>query len=128
MRNFFALFSIGLGAACGALLRFWFGLKLNAFYPPIPLGTLTANILGGFLIGLFMGVTRNHALISENVRLAITTGFLGGLTTFSTFSAETVTLFSQQEYFLTIMIIICHLFGSLLATIAGFFVIRLLIS
>lgn len=84
----YAFASIGIGAALGAWLRWWFGLMMNSIFPTIPLGTLAANILGGFLIGLFMAVTRNHTFVPETTRLAITTGFLGGLTTFSTFSFE----------------------------------------
>lgn len=126
MANLITALWIGFGAAAGALMRWWFGLKLNAFFPTIPLGTLTANILGGFLIGMVMEITRTHAVIPENGRLAITTGFLGGLTTFSTFSAETVSLLSHQEYAWTLAIISAHLFGSILATISGIFVVKIL--
>lgn len=120
----YAFMSIGLGATLGAWLRWWFGLTMNSIFPTIPLGTLTANILGGFLMGLFMAITRNHAFIPETARLAIMTGFLGGLTTFSTFSAETVTLLSNQEYLWTAVIIIGHVFGSILATIFGIYVFK----
>lgn len=118
--------SIGLGAALGAWLRWWFGMTLNHIFPTMPLGTLTANILGGFGIGIFMAITRNHTYIPDIARLAITTGFFGGLTTFSTFSAETVTLISHQEYLWTAMMITAHLVGSILATIFGMYVIKFL--
>lgn len=121
-----AFVSIGVGAALGAWLRWWFGMTLNHIFPTIPLGTLAANIVGGFLIGIFMAVTRNHTFIPETARLAITTGFLGGLTTFSTFSAETVTLITHQEYLWTAMILIFHVGGSILATIFGIYVVKLL--
>jgi len=75
-----------------------------------------------------MAITRNHAFIPETVRLAITTGFLGGLTTFSTFSAETVTLIGHQEYLLTSLMIIAHVGGSILATILGIYTTKLIIS
>ncbi|MFZ4773641.1 MAG: fluoride efflux transporter CrcB [Chlamydiia bacterium] len=120
----YAFMSIGIGATLGAWLRWWFGLTMNSIFPTIPLGTLTANILGGFLMGLFMALTRNHAFIPETARLAIMTGFLGGLTTFSTFSAETVTLLSNQEYLWTAVIIIGHVVGSILATIFGIYVFK----
>jgi fluoride exporter len=126
--NFSAILSIGIGAALGALLRWWLGLKLNTVFPTIPLGTLSANIIGGFLIGIFMGMTKDHAYISENVRLAITTGFLGGLTTFSTFSAETVNLIAHREYFWSSFMVIGHVAGSILATICGIYTTKLFLS
>lgn len=122
-----AIISIGIAAAFGAWLRWWFGIILNPIFPTIPLGTLAANIVGGFLIGVFIAVTRNHTYIPETTRLAITTGFLGGLTTFSTFSGETVTLLSHQEYFWAGVIIIAHVGGSILATLFGFFLIKVLV-
>jgi|SRR3990172_8926803 len=124
----YAFVSIGIGAALGAWLRWWFGITLNHIFPTIPLGTLTANIVGGFLIGLIMAITRNHAYVSETARLAIITGFLGGLTTFSTFSAETVTLLSNQEYLWTAVIIIGHVAGSILATIFGIYTVKFFTS
>lgn len=122
----YAFISVGIGAALGAWLRWWFGMTLNHIFPTIPLGTLAANIVGGFCIGIFMAVTRNHTYIPEAARLAMTTGFLGGLTTFSTFSAETVTLLTHQEYSWTAMIITAHLGGSILATIFGMYVVKFL--
>ncbi len=89
--------AIGVAAACGAWLRWWFGLTLNSLFPTIPLGTLCANLLGGFLIGIFMTITRHHAFVPEVIRLAMITGFCGGLTTFSTFSAETVFILSEEQ-------------------------------
>ena len=78
-------------------------------------------------MGVFMALTRNHLFVSETSRLAIATGFLGGLTTFSTFSAETVTLISHQEYFWTTIMIIGHVGGSIMATILGIYVTKLFI-
>lgn len=121
-----ALLSIGIGAALGAWLRWWFGMRMNHLFPTLPLSTLTANLLGGFLIGMFIALTRNHAFIPEPARLAIATGFLGGLTTFSTFSAETVTLLTEQEFFWAAMIVLAHVAGSIFATLLGIYVMKLI--
>ena len=123
----YPFFSVGIGAALGAWLRWWLGLTMNSIFPAIPLGTLTANIIGGFLMGIFMAITKNHAFISETARLAIATGFLGGLTTFSTFSAETVTLASHQEYLWVAVSLISHVGGGVLATLLGIYTIKYLI-
>ena len=102
---------------------------MDSLFPTIPLGTLAANVLGGFLIGVIMAIImRHHGYIPEVVRLAIITGFLGGLTTFSTFSAETVNLIFHREYFWTFVIITSHVGGSIAATICGVIATRLFIS
>lgn len=119
---------IGVGAMLGAWLRWCLGLFLNHLFPTIPMGTLTANLIGGFLMGIFMALTRNHLFLPEVARLGIATGFLGGLTTFSTFSAETVILLSHHEYAWTVGIVSAHLVGSILATIAGIFSVKFFTS
>ena len=88
----YAFFAVGVGAALGAWLRWGFGLWFNPALPELPLGTLAANLVGGYLIGLAMAFFIHYPSLSPEWRLFIITGFLGGLTTFSTFSAETVTL------------------------------------
>jgi CrcB protein len=120
--------SISIAAAAGALIRWGLGISLNTLFPSLPLGTLAANLIGGFLMGIFMALSKDHAWIPEAARLAITTGFLGGLTTFSTFSAETVTLLSHQEYALSGLIIFAHVAGSILATIFGMYLIKLFVG
>jgi len=116
---FYALIAISLGASSGALLRWGFGLWLNPLLPQLPLGTLTANMLGGYLIGLAVAFFELHQGLSPEWRLLIITGFLGGLTTFSTFSAETVTLLMREQYAWGMAIISAHLGGSLLLTVLG---------
>jgi CrcB protein len=123
--NLVSFFSVGLGAFAGAVLRWFIGLALNPLLPTLPLGTLAANLAGGFVMGLAMGLFAHYEALPIAWRLALMTGFLGGLTTFSTFSGETVTLFLRQQYAWTLAIIGAHLFGSLLMTLAGIGLIRL---
>jgi fluoride exporter len=114
-----AFIAVGLGAAIGAWLRWGFGLWLNPALPELPLGTLSANLVGGYLIGLAVAFFMQHPGLSPEWRLLIITGFLGGLTTFSTFSAETVTLLARGQYAWSMAIIAAHLGGSLLMTVLG---------
>ena len=124
--GFYGFLSVGVGAASGAWLRWWLGMLLNPVFPTLPLGTLAANLLGSYLMGIAIQLLTQHAVLPPELRLAITTGFLGGLTTFSTFSAETVTLLLSQQYFWTLTIILSHVLGSLSMTIAGVFTMKLL--
>lgn len=120
--------AVGGGAAAGALLRWQFGLWFNAVFPTIPFGTLASNLLGGFVMGLCMEYFARNAALPPEFRLAATTGFLGGLTTFSTFSAETATLLLRRDYLWTGVEIGAHLVGSVLLTIAGIFCMRMLMG
>ncbi len=115
----YSFLAIGLGAAFGARMRWGLGLWLNPALPQLPLGTLTANLLGGYLIGLAIAFFMQHPGISPEWRLLVITGFLGGLTTFSTFSAETVTLLLRGQYMWGMGIIAAHMGGSLLMTVLG---------
>src|SRR5512134_49518 len=90
--------AVGIGAAIGAWLRWGLGHVLNPAFPTLPLGTLAANLLGGLLMGMVMELATRHALLSPEARLFLATGFLGGLTTFSTFSAEATTLILRSEW------------------------------
>ena len=114
-----AFIAVGLGAAIGAWLRWGLGLWLNPALPELPLGTLSANLIGGYFIGLAVAFFMQHPGLSPEWRLLIITGFLGGLTTFSTFSAETVTLLARGQYAWSMAIIAAHLGGSLLMTVLG---------
>ncbi|HWU67558.1 MAG TPA: fluoride efflux transporter CrcB [Stenotrophobium sp.] len=118
--------AVGAGAALGALLRWWLGAMFNPIFPTLPMGTLAANWLGGFIMGIAMGLIANYQALSPELRLFITTGFLGGLTTFSTFSAETVTLFLRTQYGWAFAAILMHVAGSLTMTLLGFFSYRLI--
>lgn len=121
-----SLLYIGIGAALGAWLRYGFGLMLNPVFPTLPLGTLAANLLGGLLMGLVVGGFAPYQALSPELRLAFATGFLGALTTFSTFSAEAVTLLLREQFGWAVAHIGAHLVGSLLMTLTGIGIVRLL--
>jgi CrcB protein len=110
--------AVGVGAAVGAWVRWGFASWLNAVHPTVPLGTLAANLVGGLLVGIFMALALPYQL-TDTQRLLIATGFLGGLTTFSTFSAETVALLIEARYAGAAGIVLAHLLGSLLMTGLG---------
>ena len=120
------ILAVGGGAAIGAWLRWGLGLMLNPVFPTLPLGTLSANLIGGLLMGFAMEVITRHAVVSPEMQLLLTTGFLGGLTTFSTFSAEIVTLLLRKEYLWGAIAIAAHLVGSLALTLLGILVVRAL--
>lgn len=115
----YAIMAVGGGAAVGAWLRWWLGYALNPIFPTIPLGTLCANLLGGYLMGMALGILSHYESLPPEVRLLMTTGFLGGLTTFSTFSAETVTLIARGEYGWATAVVVFHVIGSLVMTGIG---------
>lgn len=120
--------AVGIGAASGAWLRWWFGLLLNPLVPTLPLGTLAANLIGGYLMGIAMGVFTHYASLPMETRLFIVTGFLGGMTTFSTFSAEAVTLLSRQQYGWVAAHVSLHLLGSLIMTGLGILTVNFIRS
>jgi CrcB protein len=120
--------SVGAGAAIGAWLRWGLGIVLNPLFPTLPLGTLAANLVGGLLMGVAMELMSRHTIVSPEMRLLITTGFLGGLTTFSTFSAEVVTLLVRREYLWGSIAVAGHVVGSVAMTIIGILLMRALFA
>jgi CrcB protein len=121
-----AFLAIGLGAAFGAWLRWGLGVWLNPVFPTLPYGTLAANLLGGYLIGVAIAFFVQHPGLSPEWRLFAITGFLGGLTTFSTFSAEVFTLISRNQLGWALTTASAHLFGSLAMTALGVWTFKLL--
>jgi fluoride exporter len=111
--------AVGIGAALGAWLRWMLALALNATLPQLPLGTLAANLIGGYLIGLAVAWFETTAGLAPELRLLIVTGFLGGLTTYSTFSGEAVALLMEARYGWAMAHIGGHLAGSLAMTVLG---------
>ncbi|MEB8056108.1 fluoride efflux transporter CrcB [Pseudomonas fulva] len=114
-----SLFVIAIGASLGAWLRWLLGMKLNALFPTIPPGTVVANLVGGYIIGLAIALLAASPSLSPEWRLLIITGFCGGLTTFSTFSAETVALIQEGRLLWALGSISLHVVGSLAMTAAG---------
>jgi CrcB protein len=114
-----AIVSVGLGAAMGAWLRWGLSLWLNSTSAQLPLGTLSANLIGGYLVGVAIAFFIRHPELAPQWRLFLITGFLGGLTTFSAFSTETVELLLRGQYAYSVLIVVVHLGGSLLLATLG---------
>ena len=114
-----SIVAICVGASLGALFRWWLGTRLNSYFPAIPPGTLAANLIGGYIIGLGIAFFAAFPALAPEWRLLIITGFCGGLTTFSTFSAEVVTLLQEGRGLSACGAIAAHLVGSLAMTLAG---------
>lgn len=122
------MLAIALGTTSGAWLRWGLGLQLNALFPSIPPGTIAANMIGAYLIGLAIAFFAVSPNLSPEWRLLVVTGFCGGLTTFSTFSAETMTLIQQGRLLWAMGAIAIHVAGSLLMTALGLLTFQLLSS
>ncbi|WP_245754457.1 fluoride efflux transporter CrcB [Candidatus Accumulibacter aalborgensis] len=114
-----SVLAISVGAAFGALLRWQLGIRLNSLFPTIPPGTLVANLIGAYVIGLAIAFFASFSAISPEWRLLIITGFCGGLTTFSTFSAELTMLLQQGRISWALGIVAVHVAGSVLMTFTG---------
>jgi CrcB protein len=111
--------AVAVGGAIGCLVRWYLAIFLNRYFPAIPPGTLAANLIGCYVIGMAVALFMTYPNIAPEWRLFLTTGFCGGLTTFSTFSAEVVVLLQSGRSILALSAVAVHLFGSLLMTFAG---------
>ena len=123
MRSFIA---VGIGAAIGAWMRWGLALWLDPSRSPIALGTLAANLVGGYLVGIALGWITHRPDLSPELRLFLVTGLLGGLTTFSTFSAEVIQHLNRQQYGAAMLAVSAHLLGSLLLTALGLYTYKVL--
>ncbi len=124
--NAAAFAAVGAGAMLGAWARWGLGTWLNALVPNLPVGTLVANVGGGYLVGLAVAFFSANTHLAPEWRLACITGFLGALTTFSTFSAESMQLLHAEKFLAATLHSAAHLAGAVLATILGFATYRLL--
>lgn len=122
----YGIAAVGAGAMLGAWLRWWLALRFNALLPGLPVGTLAANLIGGFLVGVAIAFFQRHPALPPEARLLVITGFLGALTTFSTFSAEVVALLQRGDYAWAGAAAGAHLAGSLLMTALGMGTVTLL--
>jgi CrcB protein len=114
-----AIAAVAVGSSLGGLLRWWLSVRLNAQFLPIPPGTLASNLIGGYLVGIAVAFFATYPTLSPEWRLLVITGFCGGLTTFSSFSAEVITQFQLGRGSWALAAIAVHLIGSLLMTLAG---------
>lgn len=116
--------AVGVGAMLGAWLRWWLSVGYNAVLPNLPLGTLAANLVGGFFVGAAVEWLTQHPVLPAEIRLFVITGLLGALTTFSTFSIEAVALLQRGQYGWALGHMSAHLIGSMLMTLLGITAVR----
>ena len=116
---FAAVIAISLGATLGALCRWGLALGFNHAFPALPPGTLLANLVGGYLVGLAVAVFAQLPQVAPEWRLFVITGFLGGLTTFSSFSAEVVAALQRGQLGWAATTVASHVMGSLALTLLG---------
>lgn len=114
-----SILAVAIGATLGALLRWQLGTRLNSIFPTIPPGTLAANLIGAYVVGLGIAFFATFSAISPEWRLLVITGFCGGFTTFSTFSAEIATLLQQGRIAWALGAVAAHVVGSVAMTFAG---------
>lgn len=113
------IIAIAIGSVLGGLMRWGLGIRLNTLFPDVPPGTLAANMIAGYIVGIALAFFAQAPGLSPEWRLLVITGFCGGLSTFSTFSAEIVALLQRGQYALALGAIAIHVIGTLLMTFAG---------
>lgn len=120
------LLAVMIGGCAGCVIRWLLAVRLNSLFPSLPPGTLLVNLVGGLIIGAAMAWFMRHPQLDPAWKLLITTGLCGGMTTFSTFSLEVVTLMQAGNYLWAVVSVLTHVIGSLLMTFAGFWLVSLL--
>lgn len=123
---FQSIFLVSAGAAIGASLRWGLGLWLNSLFSSLAFGTLVANFIGSFLMGILLAAFWTFPQFSPEWRLFLVTGFLGALTTFSSFSGEVIELFFKEEWGNGLLVLVSHLVGCLIFTVLGIYFFRLI--
>ena len=123
-----SIVAVSVGAVLGALLRWVLGIQLNSLFPSVPPGTLAANLIGGYVIGLAIAFFMDHPALPPQWRLFVITGFCGGLTTFSTFSAEVVAHLLEGRMLWSLSVITIHVVCSVAMTIMGIATVSLVRS
>ena len=121
-----SLFAVVIGGSIGCVIRWILSMRLNALFPNLPPGTLVVNLVGGFIIGMALAFFVRQPHLDPAWKFFITTGICGGMTTFSTFSAEVVVLLQNGNYAWAVISVLTHVTVSLLMTATGFFVMTLL--
>jgi fluoride exporter len=116
---YLSILAVGIGGALGSLLRWVLGLRLNALFPSLPLGTLASNVIAGYVIGVAVAFFARAPEVPAEWRLFVITGLMGGLSTFSTFSAEVVTHLQQGRFGWALGEIAIHVCASVVMTILG---------
>jgi CrcB protein len=122
--TFGGFLAVGIGGALGCWLRWIAGIFLNPLFANMLLGTLAVNLFGGFLIGMAVEFFTHHDSLPPEWRLFVIVGFLGGLTTFSSFSAEAVGLLGDRDFLWSFILVASHLVGSLAMTFLGIWTVR----
>ena len=117
--------AISLGASLGAILRWVLGLLLDSWSVAISIGTIASNLIGGYLIGIAIAFFSGHPDLTPQWRLLIITGFLGGLTTFSSFSAEVTRMIQEGQLGIALSTVCIHVIGSVLMTFLGIYTYQL---
>ena len=129
MFNFTNFLIVGFAAAIGAWLRWIIGYLLYVLYPGLPLGTLAVNLLGGFLMGLSIAYFQATAsTLSEELKLFINIGFLGGLTTFSAYTSDIFSLLQRGEVQTSFLFLVSHVFGALIMAYIGWYILIFLMD